>query len=335
MPKCGSSSIQSVLSQDGFRRAGERRLAYVAILESGRVVSGKELTELAEYSPHGYCSSHDAIVVNKFSKKEKERVQAELFALGKQFEFLVLSNESWGPHPDYFQDDCIFSHPGFDVSLISFVRPQVEWMNSAWWQWGAWTNAPIWRWINNNRPKADWHLLLNKWKSKKWVNRVDVKLMEADVVSSLFEYLDLTFSYEKEANRGLPESVLRLFQRHRDLRPGPHDSAIEFVISHHLNLQSTGTPWVVPENMVRNLLEYFREGNQGLGELLGEDQKEKFFSDSRWWSVDSYQRKILRPPVAKRVYANQMEELAVEAIRAVYRLDQEVRRLRRRYESAD
>jgi len=53
-----------------------------------------------------------------------------------------------------------------DVELIAFVRPQVKWINSAWWQWGAWdANNDFESWLETAIGACQWFNYLKQAKT--------------------------------------------------------------------------------------------------------------------------------------------------------------------------
>lgn len=330
MGKCGSSALQTYLCSEEFSAVVSGRCAYVALHQDGSLLWGDSLSACVATSVFGYCSSHTGSAISELDSKQRKNVVAQLKALGEQYDTLILSNEGWGPNPEHFIVDCLFSDPAFDVSVLAYVRPQVEWMNSAWWQWGAWTKAPMPRWVNNNRPKAQWYALIQQWNVKPWVNQVDIRLLDGDVVQDFMAYLGYTVPASSRTNQSLSASVLRLFQHNRQLRPGPHDSAIEFAMARHLSLEAGKNPWVLKYPQVEQLIEFYRQDNEQLVDILPTEQSKKMLRDPRWWQAETYAARNVSPPSVKKLNVHDLEQLSVAALEAIVRLDGEVRKLQRR-----
>jgi len=332
MPKCGSSALQSYLSSAAFRQAVGGRVVYVALHGSGAIFHGDDLVNRAMASVHGYWTSHSGETIADLSPASRARVRAALRELGQGCEAIIMSNEGWGPHPHHFGEEGLFAElaeDGFEICALGYVRPQVEWMNSAWWQWGAWTKAPLPRWVNQNRPKAQWFHLLQQWMEKSWVRKVEARLLDGDVVQDLMGYLGYPIQGGMRANQSLPGVVLRLFQRNRQLRPGSHDSAIEFALARQLRMHDGKSPWVIGPKLAEQLLDFYREDNEKLLNLLLVEQGRAMRVDPRWWDLDPYLERKVAPPLAEQLDSEDLESLAVAALEAVYRLDSETRRLQK------
>lgn len=330
MPKCGSSALQTFLSSRNFKKAVEGRFAYAAIDSTGTLRSGNRLVRHAEASSYGYVNSANINRIPELSHWQATRLHANLAWLGSRHEGVILSSEGWGSRAGEFVDKALFQKKRNRVHVVMYIRPQVEWFNSAWWQWGAWVNAPMQRWVRRNRFRANWYEAYLSWRALSWVDRVDIRLAGYDVVNDFLGLLGCEPVESVKANLGMPESVLRIFQRNRELRPGPHDSAIEFAIARQLQLDSQPPPWVLPQPMVGELIELFAEDNRRLMNELPLDQRDLMRHDDRWWRADCFNDRLVFSTDPESVGIADLEALTVAALKAVYRLDREVRRLRNR-----
>lgn len=328
MPKCGSSALQTYLSGNSFLLEGyKRRIAYLSIHSDGTVYFGKDLVSKALQSKHGYISSHSGMALSNICTKTKIQVISFINSLSTDFDTIILSNESWGLQHNHFLEDCIFSQPHFEVYVVAYVRPQVEWMNSAWWQWGAWTEIPLPQWINSQKKKILWGNLFEKWSQKSWVKGVEFRILENDITADFFSKFNIVVNDNAKFNLGLPESLLRLFQRNRDLRPHPHSSSIDFVLSRLLSLSESASPWVLKPEMVKRLLDFFQKDNELLLSVLSSDQKKILLNNPRWWDLNAYSDKIVRPVYLKNLPVELIEPLTINLIKALIRLDEDYRKL--------
>jgi len=330
MGKCGSSALQSYLSSLDFERATDGRCLYVALYNDGQLKWGEELIGDAATSVYGYRSSQTRSLKSAFDGEQRNSMRDKLLELGEKYDNLVFSNEGWGEIPGKIAEDCLFADEAFHVSVMLYIRPQIEWLNSAWWQWGAWTKAPMQKWVNRKLASASWLTLLQQWAAKPWVKKVDVRLVDGDVVSDFLDYLGYKIPPQPRSNKGLPGSVLRIFQRNRQLRPGPHDSAIEFALSRHLQLEDASTPWILFPWQIKKFIEYYRQENEQLVHYLPVNQRQKMLEDARWWSAETYSDRKHSSPLPNRLNIDELEQLAVAALVAVARLDTEILRLKQK-----
>jgi hypothetical protein len=328
MPKCASSALQTYLSTQAFSKDTQNRCAYIALHADGKIVWGEDLFFNAAASPYGYCASHDGSSLSAYTETQKRDAQALIRRLTQEFDTVVLSCESWGGSPETFSDDCLFADIDIDVRVVAYIRPQVEWMNSAWWQWGAWSDVPLLQWVEKNRAKAKWSRVLHEWRSKAWVQHVDLRILDEDIVQDFASYLGAySASVQALANQGLPDVILRLFQRNRGLRQNAHSSAIEFILSRQMHFAQSymPTPWVLRPKLIAQLLAYYSDDNARLLQCLSEDQKNKMASNSLWWSPVGYQGKHLHKATDKKLELEELEKLTVDALQVIDRLDARVR----------
>src|SRR5262249_46899346 len=147
-----------------------------------------------------------------------------------------LSNEGWGNEYAEFAEQRLLERLDIDAEIVLYVRPQVAWCNSAWWQWGAWNRNTFARWLDKQLMRIQWETIRAGWQAVPGVRAVHVRLLPEDILADFCALVGLDPLPPAVINASLPEPVLRLFQRHRELRGGPHESALEFSIARHLRL---------------------------------------------------------------------------------------------------
>ena len=329
MPKCGSSALQTFLSSNEFIRLAGHRYGYAAIQKEGHVISGDNLVKRAERNKFGYCDSIPSRGLHEFTDSEQARASKALKELSKKYDTLILSCEDWGGAPEFFSDNGLFARNEIEVDVLAWVRPQCNWLNSAWWQWGAWADVSIERWLKNIRARCDWGTLIQQWSRKSWVNSVTVRMLRSNVIEDFLSVLGVTGQYQLESNQSFPASILRLFQRHRELRPSPHDSAIEFALSRHFEFEDDPMPWVLDQQKVAELIDYYRAGNLVLEEHLESGQLELMRDDAKWFSSGPFRDKAVSDPYGGAVDCDHLEPLLVQAMKIIDDLDNRLRSGRR------
>jgi len=329
MPKCGTSSLQNFLSSSEFYETAKlNRIGYAAIDLNGDLLMGTQLIKKASESDFGYITSCSATDISAFDKTTQKNLLRSIASLKDGYDTLIFSNEGWGINPSHFLNNVFLSSKELRVTILGFVRPQIEWLNSAWWQWGAWTTSPFRRWININKSKAKWYELFSEWKKKKWVENIEIKLLTPDIVADLNTFLGLHLDsnrYREKLNKGLPEPILRLYQRNRHLRPGPHNSRIDFILSNHICFDNNTSTWIMPSDFSKALIEYFRDDNKNLLSVLPSDQQNRMKIDDLWWSSEAYLTRTIRPLRARNLKAVELEPILIRALEAIVRLNDELK----------
>jgi hypothetical protein len=319
--KCGSSALQTALTQTPrMTAAGGRRIEYVAIRPDGTVATGKRLKQIAAKGKHGYVPS----VVERVPTNRLRHVRDEFSGL--QADVVILSDENWLRHPELIRNRLLPVLPG-DCRAVLYVRPQVEWMNSAWWQWGFWESTTLKEWITSNIDRILWANLVNNFIIRSGIQDVRVRLLPKEIISDFFGMHDILLNYSTDTsvNRGLPGSVLKFLKRHREeLRPGPHASGIDFVLSRHLDIGS-GSPWILAEEDVQLILDRCRDDNQRLLGLLDQISAQTMMDDPRWWHREAFVLRTRDATDFSEIDVREMEELCLSMTRAIVKLDAALR----------
>ena len=134
--KTGSSSLQGYLSFNPVHetRKTHEKLMYCSFEKGGKIIYGEDLLKSAISTPLKYSSSFSGIA----EQLENSKTKLELDKIFEQGVTPIFSQEDWGRTAEHFKHSDFFGQLELDVYVIVYVRPQVDWFNSAWWQWFAW-----------------------------------------------------------------------------------------------------------------------------------------------------------------------------------------------------
>lgn len=123
-------------------------------------------------------------------------------------------------------------------------------------------------------------------------------------------------------NKGLPDSVLRLFQRNRQLRPDAHKSAIDFALSKYLNMDEE-TPWVISPQMCERVIHYTKTDTIKMMDFMEEDSAALVARDNRWWSAEAYKDRILSSPGEGEILPSALEKMCVQMAETILELERD------------
>ncbi len=296
--KCGSSAFQAALSaQPAVAAAGGPKVVYAALHAKRGLVHGDELRKLARKSKFGYISSTTAGELLNMPLADRNRMLADLQALMDAHDLVILSNEAWLGRHNALHKGGFLEGLGQPFGVFAAVRPQIEFLNSAWWQWGAWTGQAFETWIQNRVSGALWNTSLRQWRRNPACTGVTVRLLSRDIVGDFLNAYGLqphdTLPRGKASNVSLPGEVLRLFQRHPELRAGPGRAVMDFILS-GFRLGDQPTPWVMPADLGQQIIEQSHKDNQRLGGLLPPEQADRMRATPGWWSVEAYADRVLQ-----------------------------------------
>jgi hypothetical protein len=336
MPKCGSSSIQTFLSSQYFcDLSALNNYAYVVITSKGEVLSGDILIKAAQQNKFKYETSASIDIIRSFSVQKKHEINKKLRKISKKFHNIIISNEGWAFMPSKFNEIRDIFNGSESVNIFGYVRPQVKWLNSAWWQWGAWTNHNLGAWINHNIAHIKWFELKLAWQQVNWINNVLFYPVPLDLHSDFLLRIGLnvaqfTYKEPKCVNKTFSECLLRVLQHNPDLKLTPHDSSIDFVLERYLGI-SESSPWVIPEKNIQNLLAYFKTDNINFINSISESEAKFIVDDKSWWDVEAYKAiKVVKARNGKPS-SEDMMSLCANLIRVINDLDSENSRLKHNY----
>ncbi|MES3674763.1 hypothetical protein QC589_02275 [Halomonas elongata] len=329
--KCGSSALQSFLSENPVLEGEDGRKLFYGFLDNQKgLVIGEEVSDRAWANQRGYVCCPNAGWISDAEGSWIEMVREQIKKFYKKkggHASLILSNEGWFHNPDKFDWLSFINKLDVNVEVVSYVRPPVEMMNSAWWQWGAWTSAGLGKYIRRRKPTLRWYDYADKWSDIDWVSNVEIIPLDVNVVEDFLEFCGVGFSenIQHYVNRGLPAEVLRLYQRHPELRPGPHDSKIDFVLSKYLK-HGSPTPWVLERKDVESIIEYTRDSNVNLSRFVGE-KFSKRMDNPAWWDPDHFSNKPVSSwkPTEPSDEAVELDELCAAMASVIYELDMKSR----------
>lgn len=210
----------------------------------------------------------------------------------------LFSQEDWGRRGHEFTQKNFFERVGCKAHVIVYVRPQVSWLNSGWWQWRAWEkeSTSIQDHIHTRRGVncSLWASQIQCWKNNKNISNVTVRLHSNDIISDFLSVLNLSSCFKKRvenSNISLAPILIKLLIRNRKLRT-PHLNEVDSILSRHLSFQGR-PPWVIDQDLARHIISETYEDNIKLLNMLDSESVERMKNDPHWWDPTFYQdRKV-------------------------------------------
>ena len=297
-PKCGSSSVQAALSRrpDFMSRTG-RPISYL-VATANAAITGARIRTIAEMSDFGYASS--SALQGEAGPRVLSSLERGVAAVQARGRLPVLSSEGWLTRSQAFLDSGVLKRLGGGTHVVISVRPPLDWMNAAWWQWGVWSDGGLDRFLAACVPQARWGMLARRWAAVPGVEAVHLRLADRDAVGALFDVLDAAPPDAASINTSLPSGLLALLTRNRDLRPGPHESAIEFRLARAL--ASAPPPpdgpslWALDSARQEEAWTRLRFHPRQIGPLLPDEDRARLRRDRRWFGPEGYaDRPVVMP----------------------------------------
>jgi hypothetical protein len=233
-----------------------------------------------------------------------------------------LSSENWLYQNKRLQ--MLLTQLGGGLRAIAYVRPQVGFLNAAWWQWGAWLNVNFDEWLSRKLLDSRWSIPLRAWRKDPHISNLSIRLLPDDVVDDFFLLLGIrkAAAARADVNKGLPATILRLYQRNRQLRPSRHASETDFILSKRVNHPGSA-PWVLDRDTVRRIIAKTSQSNHELLTMLSPDQAESMRRDPRWWDAEAFaDRKVesWEPQVPETA---DLERLCVAMAETIVRMERQ------------
>ena len=325
--KCGSSALQTFLSHNPVLKThDEKVVVYTVVNRDGVLYPPKTIKKQVRTSETNYCSSVLLRNCNEATFKVNFRKSLARF----NCDTLVLSCEGWRNDAQYAAA-LLSELKDFDVTVIMYVRPPVEWINSAWWQWGAWTNTEFHNWKTHAIQDTKWVTSIKEWQHVSFLNRLIVRVLPEDIIIDFCQLLNI--NAEKismvVANQSLPDTLLRVFQQRKSLRSDPYDSKIDATLSKRL--KAKGNPaWVLWPKTIESILAETKDANQELLAYFDEQTREAVLNSPEWWDSAHYNDKKTQNADGCTPNIEQLLDLLEDSLSALHKADLEITQLRKR-----
>jgi len=290
--KCGSSSIQSFFSQHPFHCCLEtnKEIEYCCFSQKG-LLRGQVIPQLLARSIQGYISSQPRV--------SAETLNAITESLSRINTDILLSCEGWlnqllNPQRAQQLAKAWSGNGSRDIILYLFVRPPVSWINSAWWQWGAWDKDIVFsQWVNGMTNAAQWGKHYQKLKGYGIFKHIEIEVLGSNVVHQLSDGLGIARapSMNERSNISLPHELLTLFAECQSFRTSQHDPKSDFVAMRALRKSTykySKAPFVLSEEQVTWICNQTRESNNIVLDAIGQFKRQEMINNPAWWEPDYY-----------------------------------------------
>lgn len=287
--KCGSSSLQSYLSQNSAHTSRHgHTYEYVAIGGNGKPLRGQNLKNYAAKSPYGY-GCYPPIGANGKQLGIILDSATTLRAMKSEDITPILSCEGWVKECEQFTESRVLEKIGLVTDVVLYVRPPLDWINSAYWQWGAWTGAGFERWLKNAHTGVFWGDFAESWRNVPNVRHVQMRLATNDIVTDFMQRIECDLQGHAQAlNSGSSGDFLRFLQRNRIYRFDPHSPQVEFIFNRLITEKSSKTPWIIEPKLQDWIFQCLGDHYKSLHNYLSPADWETVLGDSRWWDASSY-----------------------------------------------
>jgi hypothetical protein len=296
--KCGSASIRTALFQN-FRELQKHDVVVfdkdLRIARTAADLVGTPIWSLEE--------------ARKKSENLTQRLADEIASVVKRktYRLAILSAENLA-NPG--MDELLAGLDSqFEVWVIFYLRPQLQWIPSAWKQWGLKEGVPLSDFVSQciDAYRPSFKSAIDAWKSALPAAKVHVRflipelLRQGNPVQDFFQLIALPedrYELENEPrNPSLDVSILHVLSKNPHLFSGVHDNTLTLALTRALSkkFRSKNITMLSPEQEAR-IEERFRDENLWLL---------KTYCDRI--DVDHFYRAYFAPREAEARYSNMSE----------------------------
>lgn len=297
-PKCASSALQAALTArpDHTVNGLGRPLRYVGCRRRGTGLKpfyGAAVKVVGRRSVYGYLSWPDLTPETGPAALEAGLNQVLDQARSRRH-VPILSSEGWIAHPRWFGAE-LQARGSPTVEGVVYLRPPIDWVNAAWWQWGIWTAPNLDAWLDRGPPLYRFGPLLEEWAAIPNL-RLHVRPTRPDAVADFAALYGISLPSPSVRNAASPPSLTGFFLRNRQFRRTGHDTAAEFVFQRWCPMPDEPRSWAVLPRHVHRLRPLVAETRKRIAALLTEEAAARLFADTRWQSEAGYHDRIMAGP---------------------------------------
>lgn len=260
--KCASSSIQNLLTSQPLFKVNGRTHKFISFKKkesgllagkSGQVLlTPKEIAAYQHYPPNYKFTnlSHEPRVM----KHQLDLVKKDPADVG------VMSTELLSD-PRLITPELIsnFSALKMPITLFMVVRPFTEWLNSAWWQWGAFDKYSPEVWLSNHSAHV-YRKVLDRWLSLPNLKQHYVVDIRNSPVEKMCSILGLTSKKRPWRNVSTCAELLRyLIINKETVGRRVNDPFIEFVLNEEIDFHGSPPPFVVSNRKKEDVAQQYRD----------------------------------------------------------------------------
>lgn len=300
-PKCGSTALQVALCTTPELRGHdgtEYRYAASWPRRTGRITTiGREVTRHARSEVYGYCT-WSGLLPEADNTATLDALHAVLRKGRKGGYVPIVSEESWVEMPQVFARALAeWGYP--EVTVVAFVRPVIEWVNAAYWQWGVWyssnTNGDVW--MDKHAPIwCQFGARLEAWAAIPNVKLV-VRPQKPDVVTAFGAAVGLDLPPAERSNVTLAPALMGFLLRNRQYRKTANDGAIGLVVQRWCPpVDAAKRLWIIKPRHLRGLRPCIEENRAAFERLMPPEQYAKMMADPKWSREAPYHAALLDGP---------------------------------------
>ena len=295
-PKCGSSALQTALTaQPEMRDGAGRRYRYIVYRATdggGALFTGQTAKMASRHSLYGYASWPNVGGLQDPDAfwSAMNRVRGDARRKGM---IPILSNEGWIAHAEAFAGH-LRAAPG-RTEAIAFVRPPLDWLNAAYWQWGVWSGLDFATWLSRTGSGYQLGAQIEAWSRLPGLG-LTVRSARRDVIGAFAERFGLPLAGDVVSNSSAPPALIGFLLRNRRFRPSAHESGVEFVFGRWCRMTRPERPWAITLQEAERILQDSAADVDRLAAAIAPADAEVLLADPSWSGLDPYRARLEAAP---------------------------------------
>lgn len=299
-PKCGSSALQSALSAaPRLKSKTGEVLSYSALRPSGSdwaPMTGRLVKIGRSMSVGGYVSCPNFLSKSVDGRKTAAGLD-RIYQTAKPGFTPVMSQEGWYSRASVFQELLPHwfepSETAPQIDVIANVRPPIDWLNAAYFQWGVWSKQTVGTWMDRTNLSVRMGQVLKEWSD---LPNVTLKLrFGGDVVANFEDEYGVTLPKLGALNTTQTPAMIGFLLRNSRFRSTGHDVEAEFTVQRWCRFADRQRPWALSPRHIAKFKDMLEDDIETLFDLAPQ-AADRALQDPRWTSYEPYYDALARGP---------------------------------------
>lgn len=250
--KCASSSIQNHLTKNAAFYEDTYSYKYIGFDQENNLLKTDDIVKQHNFPPYFFTTN---------LSQENEHLKQQLNAISDCSDYLgIISNEGLA-NPEWLNSTRLklLSELDLDITIFMVVRPFSDWLNSSWWQWGAFADVEVNEWLSKYSVQ-DYKKGLENWLRLPNVKDFHVVDINDDPLQKFASILKTETVENCIINRTSCSDMLRFLIKNKNIFGRTvHNPSIEFILNDELDFEGVKPPFIITESMVKKILKQYKQ----------------------------------------------------------------------------
>lgn len=250
--KCASSTFQNLLTKNAAFTTGNSDYKYVGFNPNGSLIKSDVIKRAHESPPRFFTSNISSEA--RILKKQLESILEDKADIG------IISNEGMA-NPGWLNSDLFkcFSNLNIPIKVFMVTRRYDTWLNSSWWQWGAFSDTSVDDWLNSFSLKI-FQSGLQQWLDLPNVRSFEILDISENPVAEFASRLGLYIDDNSKINASSSADLMWFIIKNRFwIKREIHNPQVEFILNEELNYVGKKPPSVISFERLKLIQKEYEE----------------------------------------------------------------------------